>query len=203
MNPYVIVINNLHWVDEASIDLLENFFLRVADLRKRGENLKLMVLASIRPEEPVSESLQELLRKFKESGQCREIPVRRLKHVQIQEFLRSMLSFSDVPDSFVSKLEEKTGGNPLFIVETLKALQEDGIIRNTGEGWAIKATSYERVEIPQSMEDLLGKRLERIGETKRVLIDILSVLDKPAEPQVPPEAQALRDIADPRRAEGR
>jgi tetratricopeptide (TPR) repeat protein len=188
-----MVINNLHWVDEASIDLLENFVQRIAEIRKRGETLKLLVLASIRPEEPMAESLQDLLRKLKEVGQCREIPVRRLKHVQIQEFLRSMLSFSDVPDSFVSKLEEKTGGNPLFIVETLKALQEDGIIRNTGEGWAVKATTYERVEIPQSMEDLLGKRLERIGETKRVLIDILSVLDKPANPKF---LQKLKRFAD-------
>ena len=182
-HPYVLVINNLHWVDEASLDLLESVFQRISEARRRGETLKLMVLASIRPEEHATESLQLLLAKLREQHQCRDIMVRRLKHAQIQEFLRAMLSFTDVPDEFVAKLEEKTGGNPLFIVETLKALQEDGIIRNQGDGWAIKATNYNRVEIPQSMEDLLEKRLERLDTTKRELLDLLSVLDKPANPK--------------------
>jgi serine/threonine protein kinase/tetratricopeptide (TPR) repeat protein len=181
--PYVLVINNLHWVDEASIDLLDNFLDRVAEARKLGETVKLLILASFRPEEPAPESMRELLEKRKESGQCREILVRRLKHEQIQEFLCSMLSFSEIPAEFVTKLEEKTGGNPLFLVETLKALQDDGIIRNAGGIWTIKATSYDRVEIPPRMEDLLEKRLERIDPKKRELLDILSVLDKPANPK--------------------
>ncbi len=183
VSPYVLVINNLHWVDEASADLLKRFFARIAEMRARGEHLPLLVLASIRVEELHLETFRDLIESLKKSGQCRDIQVRRLKHSHIHEFLCSMLSFSEVPDAFVTKLEEKTGGNPLFIVETLKALQDDGVIRNVGESWVIKAASYDRIEIPQSMEDLLGKRLGRIGAKKREILDILSVIDKPINPK--------------------
>ncbi|MBI4604014.1 MAG: tetratricopeptide repeat protein, partial [Planctomycetes bacterium] len=191
--PYVLVVNNLHWVDEASVGLLEALLVRIAELRSRGEQVPVLVLASLRPDEILQEGAREMLERLKKAGQCQEIPVRRLKRGQIQEFLCSMLGFTEVPEAFVTKLEEKTAGNPLFIVETLKALEEDGVIRNQGDGWAIRATSYDRIEIPQSMEDLLEKRLSRIGVKKRELLDVLSVIDKPANPRF---LQAMKRFED-------
>ncbi|HVR73271.1 MAG TPA: tetratricopeptide repeat protein [Planctomycetota bacterium] len=195
LSPYVLVINNLHWVDEASVDFLETFLRRVGEVHQKGEQLGLLVIASLRPEELPLESARELLEKLKRGGQCRDIPIRRLKHTQIQEFLRAMLNFTDVPDAFVQKLEQKTGGNPLFIVETLKALQDDGVIKNVGDGWVIKATNYDRIEIPQRMEDLLEKRLGRLGAKKRELVEVLSVIDKPANPKFLQKMKRFEDMA--------
>ena len=192
-SPFVIVMNNLHWVDEASVALLENLLTRIADLREGGQPAKLMTFVSLRPEEPISDRLRDLMDKGKESGFCREIQLRRFKYAQIQEFLRSMLNFSDVPDGFVAKLMEKTGGNPLFIVETLKTLESDGIIRNCGDCWVIKTTNYDRIEIPHRMEDMLEKRLEKLDPAKRGLLEVLSVVDKPANPKFIQKLKRFKD----------
>jgi serine/threonine protein kinase/tetratricopeptide (TPR) repeat protein len=194
ISPYVLVINNLHWMDEASVDLLENFLGRIADMRRKGEPLKLLVFASLRPEEPLSGSVRNFLDELRGSDQCRDILVRRLKQAHILELLRSMLNISEVPEAFVTKLGEKTAGNPLFIVETLKALQDDGIVKNVGDGWVVRATNYDRIEIPQSMEDLLEKRLSKFDDKKRDLLHVLSVLDKPANPKFLKKLKRFEDV---------
>ena len=139
----------------------------------------MLVVGSLRPEEPCPASLTLLLESLREQRRCEDISIRRLRQNQIQEFLCSMLSFSEVPPDFVTKLEETTGGNPLFIVETLKALEDDGIIRRARDGWVIKATRFEHINMPRSMEDLLAKRLEKVESPKRELLEALSVLGKP------------------------
>lgn len=181
-SPYVMVINNIHWVDEASIDLFTHVMDRVNEIRCR-EPLKMLLVLSSRPEEPVSERLKTLLEDLEKDKRSREIQLRALKHAQIHEFLCSMLSFTEISDEFVTKLEEKTGGNPLFIVETLKTLQDEGILKNSGDGWVIKATNYDRIEIPQNMEDLLTSRFDKLEPLKREILEILAVLDKPVIPK--------------------
>ncbi|MCH2373612.1 MAG: tetratricopeptide repeat protein, partial [Planctomycetes bacterium] len=191
-SPYVMVINNLHWVDEASIDLLAHFIDRLVEARRK-ESLRLLLIVSIRPEEPCGEHLSALLERVRTLQQYKEVNLRSLKHAQVYEFLCSMLNFTDVSDEFVRKLEEKTGGNPLFIVETLKTLQDEGILWHSGDGWVIKATNYDRIEIPQNMEDLLSRRFDKLDQQKREILDVLSVLDKPVVPRF---LQRLRRFSD-------
>lgn len=181
--PYVLVINNLQWMDEASIDLLEKLLEHVIELRKEGEALPLLVISSQRPEEAGPQSLADLLERLRREGQCKHIPIRSLKQAQIHEFLCSMLNFSDVPSEFVARLEETTGGNPLFIVETLKTLENDGIIKKACDGWVIKATSFEKISIPRNMEELLSKRVATIDSPRRELLGVLSVVGKPISPK--------------------
>jgi tetratricopeptide (TPR) repeat protein len=181
--PYVLVVNNLHWIDDASVELLEKFLERLVEVRRSDSSVKLLVIASLRPEEPALQRLSRFLERIREARQCREIQIRRLKHAQIHDLLRSMLNFSDVPEQFVTKLEEATRGNPLFIVETLKALQDEGIIKNAGESWIIGTARHESLEIPRSMEGLLGQRLERIKSPQRELLEVLSVIGKPVAPK--------------------
>ncbi len=193
--PYVLIINNLQWIDEASTELLANLLSRIKEIRSKGEQAPLLVIASVRQEEVHVENFRDMLEDLKKSGECHEIQVRRLKQSQVHEFLCAMLNFSDVPEPFVEKLVEKTGGNPLFIVETLKALQDDGVIRNVGDGWVIRATSFDRIEIPQSMEDLLEKRLGKLSSKKREILDILSVIDKPINPRFLQKIKRFEDVA--------
>src|SRR5690606_24540922 len=133
--PFVFCVNNLHWIDDASVDLLEKIYTHMQEtVRERG-SLRLIALASQRSEEQRNERLKELLEMWKASGFCVEAPIRRLKRQHIQEFIQSTLGLSDVPADFAAQLEEQTGGNPLFLVETLKALQDEGILKHQGDGW--------------------------------------------------------------------
>jgi serine/threonine protein kinase/tetratricopeptide (TPR) repeat protein len=182
-SPFIMVINNLQWMDEVSVDVFEKVIECLLGRLAAGSQLRLLVLASQRVEEQSSERLKGLIESLKTQGFCLEMQLRRLKHEQIAEFLQSMLGLSEVPDEFVTQLEEQTGGNPLFLVETLKALEDAGIIKNQADGWTIKRTKYNTVEIPQRMEDLLLQRLNRLEAHKRQLLETMAVLDKPVNPK--------------------
>lgn len=192
-SPFVLAINNLHWVDEASLDLLENLLARIAELRKGGQPPAFLAVLSMRPEELYSDRLRDLLDSWREHGLSREIPVRRLKYSQIQELLCAVLNFTEMPEAFVAKLTECTGGNPLFVIETLKTLEDEGVIRNVGGTWSIKSANIERIDIPRRMDDLLGSRLEKLDPRKREILEVLAALDKPANPKA---IQCLKRFAD-------
>jgi predicted ATPase len=192
--PFLAVVNNLQWVDDASVDLLDRIFQTMAEAGRKGEAVRLMVIFSQRSEEQTDERVRELISDRIEDGFGKEILVRRLKTEQIREFLQAMLGFTEVPEDFVQRLEEQTGGSPLFLVETLKALEDAGIIKHHASGWTVKTTKYTKVEIPQSMEDLLLKRIERLENVKRQILEVLGILNKPVSPKLLQQFERFRDV---------
>ena len=194
-SPFVMFINNLHWVDEASGELLSHFFDRLIELREQeSEPIKLLVIGSVRPEDPVPEKMRILFDRLRASDRCEDVTLRPLRHAQIAELLCSMLAFTEVPERFVVTLESKTGGNPLFLVETLKALQDEGVLRHTSDGWTIRKSNYDRIEIPQSMEDMLERRFEKFDVQKREILEVLSVIDKPVSPRFLQALERFKEV---------
>ena len=182
--PYLMVLNNLHWIDDATLHLFEKLCDRVVERVESGRPLKFLLIVSQRIGEQSTSRCQTILNRMSQIGFATELPVRRLRLTSVREYLQAMLGFTDVPEEFVERLCEQTGGNPLFIVETLKALQDEGIIKKQAGVWTIKLTRQNRVEIPQRMEDLLLKRLDRLEPIKRQLIEVMAVLDKPVSPKL-------------------
>jgi serine/threonine protein kinase/tetratricopeptide (TPR) repeat protein len=182
--PFVITINNLHWGDEVTVELLGVLVDRLCELDAQGSPVKIMILISQRTDEPVVDVLKTLIDRMKGSGRCQDIHLRRLKRAHLVEILQTILNLNEIPAPFLDRLEEKTGGNPLLLMETLKVLQDEGILKNTGTGWTIRAVNYNRVEIPPSLEELLLKRVRRLEPVKREILEVISVLNKPIAPKV-------------------
>ena len=181
--PYVLTINNLHWGDEVTIELLDVLVDRICQRADPRNSLKIMCLVTQRTDEPC-EALKQMVTRLKDARRSQEIHLRRLKQAHLVELLQTILGQVEISAPFLKRLEEKTGGNPLFIMETLKSLQDEGILKNSGSGWAIKSNDYSRVEIPHSLEELLLKRVQRLEPVKRQLLEVMSVLNKPISPRV-------------------
>ncbi len=181
--PYVLTLNNLHWADEVSLELLDAL-VDCLEVAQKEQSVGLMLVVSLRIDEQHNEQLKNFLNKHKDNKKCQDIYLRRLKRSQIVELLSTMLGFTEIPEAFISRLEEKTGGNPLFIQETLKALQDEGVLKHTLEGWQIKTTGYNRIELPNSLEDLLLQRVRRLEPIKQEILEIMSVLNRPISPKI-------------------
>lgn len=181
--PYVLTLNNLHWADEVSLELLDALVDRL-DQARAEKPCGVMLVVSLRIDEHHSEQLKAFLARRKDDDSTQEIYLRRLKRSQIVELLSTMLGFTEIPEEFMDRLEEKTGGNPLFLQETLKALQDEGVLKHTLEGWQIKTTGYNRVELPNSLEDLLLQRVRRLEPIKQEILELMSVLNRPMSPKV-------------------
>ncbi len=193
-SPFALTINNLHWGDEVTVELLETLVERICEKESQGNPPKIMILVSLRIDELCLDSLKRLLARLRQIGRCQEVQLRRLKRTHLVEILQTILSLSEIPSEFLDRLEEKTGGNPFFLIETLKALQDEGILKNTGSGWTIRATNYDRVEIPHSLEEMLLMRVKNLEPVKRELLEMISVLNKPVSAKILAKFKQFKDL---------
>ncbi len=179
ISPRVICLNNLHWADEATISLLEKFIETVARRKRKGQVVPLVVV-TLRSDEILPEALRGLISRVKEQGGIEEISLRRFNRAQITELIHHMLQVEEIPAQILDRLEERTGGNPLFIVETLKSLQEEGIIAREGEVWCIRnGGDLSRVEMPHGIGAILLRRVRSLDSAERAALQFLAVHDKP------------------------
>ncbi len=179
--PCVINLNNLHWVDDASAELLAHLVKAVwnADAQLPCE-LPLMLLGTLRSDESLPDGLREALKEIREEQRTQEIQLRRFNRAQIAELIHHMLSIDEIPRGFLDRLEERTSGNPLFIVEILKVLQEEGIIARAGDHWAIRVgVDLARVEMPLGIEAILLRRVKVLDAAKRSILQWMAIYDKP------------------------
>jgi len=178
--PYALVLNNLHWADEMTIELLGYLLQNIVE-EDHGEKglLGILVVGTLRTDERLPSSLRQLLVSLREDGRCDEILLRRFNLQRVRELIRSTLHLTTIPDTFVERIAERTGGNPLFVLETLKSLQEAGIIRPGTSGWEVTIRDIRRIELPKNVELALLGRFKYLDPRDRELVEILAVAKRP------------------------
>jgi tetratricopeptide (TPR) repeat protein len=104
----------------------------------------------------------------------REICLDRLGRQQTQDVIRSVFTESDLPQSFGELIYKETEGNPLFILETLKMLQEEQVICLKDRRWNL-TRAVGRISIPDRVNDVITDRLKGLNPEGRSLVDVASV----------------------------
>ncbi len=185
--PCALLLNNLHWADEMSVELLGYFLqnVREEDVLTADNPVGLLVTATFRTDEKIPDYLRELLGLLREEKRCEEIVMRRFKRDRVKELISAMLHLADIPDDFITAIAERTAGNPLFVVEMLKSLQELGIIRSSESGWEVAPTrQLAAVDIPANVELALLRRLENLEALGRELMELLAVAERAVSPKL-------------------
>ncbi|MEM7263306.1 MAG: protein kinase, partial [Planctomycetota bacterium] len=181
VKPCVFDVNNLHWADEATAELLGHLIDRIVNLEENLPTpIPLMIVGTMRSDETLPDPVRTLLSKLREDESIREMPVHRFTRPQIAELIHNMLQIEEIPTPFLDRLEERTAGNPLFIVETLKGLQEEGIIAREGDRWRVRGDGdLRRIEIPHGIEAILLRRVRMLDEQQQRVLETMSAYDKP------------------------
>ena len=169
IRPTLIVFEDLHWSDSASLELLRFVASHIADL-------PVLLLVTYRLDEltrrhPLYKQLPGLVR----SGNGIRLDLKRLDATDTQALIRSRHSFSPEDElRLASYLEQHAEGIPFFALELMRALEEDSLITIV-EGRSSFATP-ERVVVPQLLAQLLESRVGRIGESALAVLAIASVI---------------------------
>jgi adenylate cyclase len=159
--PLLIIVEDLHWADAASVDLLRDVVDRLADR-------PVMVLLSHRPDARpplVARAAQSVIRLAQLSSEEIHTLVRRL--------------FGRVEGDASAKLPEfiaaRAGGNPMFVEEIVRSLVTRGILMRRGEAW-VCAAACEEVDVPATLHGLLLSRVDRLQPDERRLLQEVSAL---------------------------
>src|SRR5829696_7915165 len=159
--PTVIVLDDLHWADSASLELL----LNVAGL---VDDRPLFIICLLRPDKDAP-SWSTIERARSELGaRYAEILLEPLDAAHAQELLGNLLYIEDLPESVRRLILNKAEGNPFFVEEVIRALIDSRYIVQENGHW--RATrEIVNVTIPDTLTGVLSARIDRLPEnTKRV-----------------------------------
>ncbi|HET9480944.1 MAG TPA: AAA family ATPase, partial [Candidatus Polarisedimenticolia bacterium] len=169
--PMLLHIDDLHWADEATVDLL----LYLARSCRDSQGL---IVGTYRPEEVTGSAgahpLGRLLDRMSTGDVYEEIRLGRLGPADTAAIVSSTVPGAAIESGFLLRLHEETAGNPFFVIETLKLLVESGTLRPEGDGWVL-ADPAERVHIPGRVHDVVARRLDRVSQADREVLEIASV----------------------------
>jgi class 3 adenylate cyclase/tetratricopeptide (TPR) repeat protein len=189
--PVVIVIEDLHWADESSIELLGH----VISLLNRGRLVVLGLSRSRREPTALWTKLAPSVEVFRDHAI--DVSLRPLTDDASRHLVNELLGGNPLPETLAAEILDKSEGNPFFLEEVLRTLIERGVLARQDEKWVVTSPSN-ALEVPDTLHGVLLSRLDRLPEnTKRIVqraavigrIFLYRVLDKMIEMQTPLEAE--------------
>ncbi len=170
-SPIAILLDDLQWADEASLDLL----LRLA-LQTRGN--RVLLLGTYRDDDrqrpdTLQAPLERTLRDLYRAGLLERIMVPGLSEDATYALIASTLT-AEIPGDAVAAVYRQTNGNPFFTQEVLQSLVERGAVSWRNGRW--EWHEVDEIEVPENVRAVLDERLARLQEKTRQILGAASVL---------------------------
>ena len=164
--PLLLVLEDLHWVDPSTVDL-------ISTLARRRSPSKLMLLGTYRlAEHPWKAVKQDLL----VHRLCRKIALPPLAEAQVAEYLAIESPGLAVPEGLAALIYRHSEGNPLFMVAALDHMRDRGLIAVENGSWQIKAP-LETIDLqaPESLRQLIELQIERLSVEEQRALEVASL----------------------------
>jgi DNA-binding winged helix-turn-helix (wHTH) protein len=164
--PLVLVLDDLHWSDEATLDL-------VAALMRRRAPARLLVVAAYRPDGSAAAArLESIKHDLATRARAREIVLEGLDEAAVAESCGTRLALPpDVARSFGAVLHRRCGGHPLFMEASTEELaRRAGQLAPAGE-----ICTDRDIVVPRSVHDFIRDDLRRLDPVTRVILETASV----------------------------
>ncbi|HEU5422852.1 MAG TPA: AAA family ATPase, partial [Nitrolancea sp.] len=186
--PLVLILDDLHWADQASLDLL-----RV--VAREAHAHRLLLLGTCRSEELTRRHpLFQLIPLLVREAHAERLVVRPLDDEATRALIeaRYPLSRADVA-RLGTYLRARSEGNPLYALELLRTLEDDDILSAPTGGWQLG--DLEHVRVPQLLLQMLERRAGRLTQEARGLLQFAAVIGHDVPLDLWQEASGAADDA--------
>ncbi|HEX5375813.1 MAG TPA: adenylate/guanylate cyclase domain-containing protein, partial [Solirubrobacterales bacterium] len=159
--PIVTLVEDLHWMDDASEVLL-------GELLGSVDGTKTLALVNFRPEyEPG----------WTEPENYRRISLEPLGAADTEEMLRDLTGEDPSLEGLGELVHERSAGNPFFVEEIVRELAEDGTLEGERGEYRL-ARPVEELSVPASVQTVLAARIDRLAPEAKLLLQSMSVAGK-------------------------
>ena len=169
--PLVLVLEDLHWSDPATVDLL-------AMLAQRREPARLMIIGTYRPAEVAAgdHPLGTILARLRARRQCTALALQDVDVAAVAAYLDRRFPGHEFPAGLARRIHAHTGGQPLFLVATVDHLVRHGWILETAPGWQL-SMAPERMDlgVPDDVRRMIETQLHELSPTDRGMLEAASV----------------------------
>ena len=170
--PTVLVFEDLHWADSASLEML-------GALLPMTENAPVMFLFLLRPNKTdPSWTFYESLSRLQ--GAVSTIELQPLDESASRALVANLLEIEDLPEGVRALILQKAEGNPFYVEEVIRSLLDQKLVLRDGERW--RATrEISNIAIPDTLAGVITARLDRLDEESKRTAQTASVLGRDFE----------------------
>ena len=169
--PLFLVLEDLHWADPSTVDL-------ISALARRRASGKLMLIGTYRPVDvalaghPLKTLKQDLLLHHL----CHEIALEPLQEAEVAEYLALETRGFSVPGGLAELIYRHSEGNPMFMVAALEHMCDRGLIALEDGTWRIKMP-LEKIDLaaPESLRQMIELQIERLSDKQRQVLELASL----------------------------
>jgi predicted ATPase len=170
--PLLIVLEDLHWSDYSTLDLIDF-------LARRRDPARLIVIGTYRPVDVIlgEHPLKTVKRELQAHDLCRELPLEYLTEASVEQYLAVKLPGHRLPRWLAPLIHRRTEGNPLFMVNLVEYLLAEGVIVERKYEWRLEG-AFADIEsgIPENVRQLIERQIDRLSADERRVLEGASVV---------------------------
>src|SRR5262249_30045503 len=170
--PLVLVLEDLHWSDYATIEWL------TLVARQRGP-ARLLVLGTYRPADAVMRGhpVHTVTQELKRQGAGSELVLGYLSANGVAAYLAHRLGEVAIPAALIRFLHQRTVGNPFFLVTVVEELIRQELLEPQGTGWILRGDlDAVALGVPQSVRQLIEQQAAQETLAKQATLEAASVV---------------------------
>jgi class 3 adenylate cyclase len=168
--PVILVCEDVHWADPASIEVARQ-------VMSLATQLQILFVAALRAETDSAgwALLQQAREMFGES--LTNIRLEPLTEAESRALVANLLEIESLPDRVRDLIMARAEGNPFFVEEVVRMLIEGGVIVSEGDRW-VATDEVAGVEIPESLHGLLLARIDQLPDAAKRSLRIAAVIGR-------------------------
>jgi len=170
-HPLILVLEDLHWSDNSTLDWL-------GYMARRRTSARLLVLGTYRPidamvyNHPVRTVTQEL----RVHGLCDELLLDYLSEDSVATYLTRRFAGVQFSSAFSRALHQRTNGNPLFLVNVMHTLVQQGMLqRGAADGDSFNDVDALTFEIPDTLRQFIEHQIRHLSPEDQEILEAASV----------------------------
>ena len=171
--PTVVVFDDLHWADPASVEL-------VLHMMRLVDRYPLLLLCATRPERtaPGWKIVETAASDY--GDRYSEIALEPLSDRDSNHLVDGLLTVADLPAAMRRQILDKSEGNPFFVEEVVRTLIDSGaVVRDeAGTRWSATEGAGAEIDLPDNLQALLVARIDRLEEAVRRTVQMASVIGR-------------------------
>jgi predicted ATPase len=165
-HPVIIFLDDIHWADESSLDMLFR-------LGNQLSNQQVLFIALSRP------ALFERRPSWGNEAFHQRLALQPLSQHDSQHLVREVLQkVQDVPEVLSDLIISNAEGNPYYLEELIRMLVEDGVIVKDEPAWRIHVDRLDEVRVPPTLTGVVQARLEGLPKEERTVLQAASVVGR-------------------------
>jgi predicted ATPase/DNA-binding winged helix-turn-helix (wHTH) protein len=166
----VLVLEDVHWSDTATMDLL-------ASIAQRPEPARLLIIGTYRPAEAIisAPNFRTMMHELETHGLCEHFNLELLTPGAVAAYVSARIDDGSTED-VATAIYERSDGNALFMVNLFEHLVDAHAIHRRAGRWVVEDASAALTQVPEGLRPFIERRLEALSDENRELLEVASVV---------------------------